>query len=251
MVAARNIRSVTVKSKAMVKYGFNARYKFALEEEISLAKENNFDFLQLYYGADKAELDRLANDIDKIIKKDFPVIIHAVIDLPEFEVAIPELAKILDRLRLDELIIHPVNKNEQPIDQLIGKMTFALDFLKPKTIYLENNGRLNPIFHDPREIKSMFETNPSLEFLLDIAHIDDYLYLGQILEIRKPKILHISDRHLEEIHEHLPVGEGNINFKKIFAEFLPNFDGRIIFEIGGEFDNILSSRSKIMEFING
>jgi len=235
----------------MIKYGFNARYKHDLQNEIALAKENGFDFLQLYYRGDCQELDRLSADEGKIKEGNFPVIIHAVIDIAEFETAIPRISQILKNLNLSELIIHPVNSKKLVSTELIPKIEKTLASLSEITVFLENNSRLDPVFQTQTEIKMMFENNPRLELLLDLAHIDDYDHLGQIITIKAPKILHISDRHLEVIHEHLPIGMGNIDFKKIFKEFLPSFDGRVIFEISSGFDDILESRTKIMGFING
>lgn len=34
---------------------------------------------------------------------------------------------------------------------------------------------------------------PQVEFLLDITHIDDYHRLEELVRIKKPKILHITD----------------------------------------------------------
>ena len=115
-------------------------------------------------------------------------------------------------------------------------------------IHLENNSKLDPLFSDPEEVKLMFEKNPNVEFLLDVAHIDNYDHLKAMMKIKKPKILHIADRHLEVIHEHLPIGQGNIDYNYSFKNVLSDFDGRIILEIVQSSKDIIESKLKIEEY---
>jgi sugar phosphate isomerase/epimerase len=77
----------------------------------------------------------------------------------------------------------------------------------------------------------MFKQNPELEFLLDIAHIYDYEHLREMVSIRMPKKLHLTDSHFNIIHEHIALGKGDIDFKYVFKEILSKFDGDIIIEL--------------------
>ncbi len=99
------------------------------------------------------------------------------------------------------------------------------------TLYLENNSRLDPIFSTSKEMEIVFNNNPNLEFLLDIAHINCYEQMKEMILIKRPKILHIADKRFNIIHEHLPIGYGEINFEYIFDQILCNYDGKIILEI--------------------
>lgn len=63
-----------------------------------------------------------------------------------------------------------------------------------------------------------------------------------------PKILHVADRHFEVIHEHLPIGQGNIDYKYIFTNILNEFDGKIILEIIQSSKDIIASKAKIEEY---
>lgn len=69
----------------------------------------------------------------------------------------------------------------------------------------------------------MFTHNPNLEFLVDIAHIYSY--------------------------EHLPLGRGEIDFMYIFDEILCNYEGRIIFEVGLQNEDIIKSKEIIESLV--
>lgn len=166
----------------------------------------------------------------------------------------PKLIEIIKHLGHNELIIHPICESEEitpkTIYKLSDKVKFALERLDKEniTLYLENNSRLDPIFNETNEIEIMFQQNPKLEFLLDVAHIDNYEHLKNMIKIKKPKILHIADRHLEVVHEHLPIGQGNIDYKYIFTNILKEFDGKIILEIVQSSNDIINSKVKIEEY---
>ena len=234
--------------------GCLARYFNPYREEVEFAQNNNFKFMQIWYDRNGIALKKDLNPIEIIKKYDFPTIIHAVLDINEFEEHVPKLLEILKYLGHQELIIHPICESEeitsQTIYKLSDKVRLALEELAKEsiTLYLENNSRLDPIFNQPNELEIMFKQNPSLEFLLDIAHIDNYDHLKSMIKIKMPKVLHIADRHLEVIHEHLPIGQGNIDYKHIFADILKEFHGKIVLEIIQSSNDIISSKAKIEEY---
>ena len=127
------------------------------------------------------------------------------------------------------------NPEEEPkvfITSFLDKTTDLTNYLgKEITVYLENNSKLDPIFQKAEEIEYIFSENPQAEFLIDIAHMDSYEHLKALVNIKYPKILHLTDKRFSEIHEHLPVGQGEIDFEKVFKEILKDFEGRIIFEV--------------------
>jgi sugar phosphate isomerase/epimerase len=234
--------------------GCLARYFNPYEEEVVFAKSNNFKFMQIWYDRNGISLKKDLNPIEVIKKCNFPAIIHAVLDINEFEEHVPKLMGILKYLEHNEVIIHPICESEDinpgTIYKLSEKVGFALKELGREniTLYLENNSRLDPIFNTSNEIEIMFTENPSLQFLLDVAHIDNYEHLKSMIGIKMPKILHIADRHLEQIHEHLPIGQGNIDYKYIFADVLNRFDGKIVLEIVQSSEDIVNSRDRIEEY---
>jgi hypothetical protein len=77
------------------------------------------------------------------------------------------------------------------------------------------------------------------------AHIDNYTHLREMVQIKYPKILHITDRPLKDIHNHVPIGQGDIDFRYIFKEILPNYDGRVIIEVFQNDEGIINSKNYI------
>ncbi|MTI70823.1 MAG: sugar phosphate isomerase/epimerase [Firmicutes bacterium] len=240
----------------MIKIGRNVRYFNPYKEEVEFSKKHSFDFMQVWYDKDGIGLHKDNEPKQEIIKKyNFPTIIHAVLDINEIEEHIPKLIKMLKYLEHKDLIIHPICRSEQITNQTIYKLSEkvkkAFELLSDENIklYLENNSRLNPIFNKVEELEIMFKENPEVEFLLDVAHIDDYSHLKNMIEVKMPKILHVADRHLDIIHEHLPLGHGNIDYSYIFREVLNQFEGKIILEIVQNDDVIIKSRDMIERII--
>jgi sugar phosphate isomerase/epimerase len=243
--------------KKAMQIGCLARYFNPYEEEVVFAKNNNFEFMQIWYDRNGISLKKDLNPIEIIKKCNFPTIIHAVLDINEFEEHVPKLTAILKYLGHNELIIHPICESEEINPKTIYKLSeevgFALKELEKEniTLYLENNSRLDPIFNEANEIEIIFSANPKLQFLLDVAHIDNYEHLKAMIKIKMPKILHIADRDLKKVHEHLPIGQGNIDYKYIFTNVLNGFEGKIILEIVQNSKDIINSRAKIEEYCRG
>jgi sugar phosphate isomerase/epimerase len=236
----------------MVRIGCLARFNNPYENEVKFAKENKFEIMQVWYDKDgirKHETEE--NRLDEIIKSGFQTIIHAVLDINEMLEHMPKLIKILNILNQKELIIHPICHseviNENTMLKLTGVISETLKLLKSEeiTLYLENNSKLDPIFSTSEEIELMFSKNPALEFVLDIAHIYNYEHLREMISVKMPKKLHVTDSHFDVIHEHIPIGEGDIDFKYIFSEMLPNFEGEIIIELANEDKDIINAKEII------
>ncbi|HOJ12797.1 MAG TPA: hypothetical protein PK733_19710 [Clostridiales bacterium] len=81
-----------------------------------------------------------------------------------------------------------------------------------------------------------------LPVILDVAHMDNIEHLKELVSVKMPQILHVADRRLEEIHEHLPIGKGNIDFTKVFGDVLTDFDGKIFFEIIQSDEDIIAAK---------
>jgi sugar phosphate isomerase/epimerase len=233
----------------MIKIGCLARFNNSYENEVNFAIENSFKLMQVWYDKDgirnhEAEENRL----DKMINFKFPTVIHALLDINEIDEHTPKLINILNALNQKELIIHPVchseeiNKNTiQKLSDIINK---ALTVFKEHeiTLFLENNSKLDPIFSTAAEVELVFSQNPQLEFLIDIAHIYDYEHLKELVRIKTPKKLHITDSHFDVIHEHIPLGEGDIDFRYIFNKILSDFQGDIIIELVSEDRDIINAK---------
>ncbi|MDZ5253816.1 TIM barrel protein [Clostridium sp. LIBA-8841] len=241
----------------MIQLGCLARFFNRYEDEVKFAKESNFDFMQLWYDNRGMCLHEDDKDfIDTINKHNFTTIIHAVLNINEFKEHIPKLLDILNKLNHKELIVHPICENEEineeTLDKLDKNIKYALNILTPSgiTLFLENNSKLDPIFTTTDEIKEIFIQNNDLEFLLDIAHIDNMNHLQEMINVKTPKILHISDRHFDVVHEHLPLGQGDIDFQYIFSNLLPEYNGKIILEVVNKDSDILHSKDLIKSLLN-
>lgn len=240
----------------MIHIGCCARFFNKYEDEVKFAKDNNINFMQLWYDKDGIGLHKDKEPkVDVIKSKLFPTIIHAVLDINEFDEHIPILIEHAKSLGHKELIIHPVCKSEKITDQTIyklcDKVATALDYMRQNgiTLYLENNSLLDPIFTTKKELEIMFDRNNDLEFLLDIAHIQSYDHLCNLIEVKRPNILHIADKHFNVIHEHLPLGQGELNYQHIFNNILTNYDGKIIIEIVDSDEDIVDAMKCIKNIV--
>jgi sugar phosphate isomerase/epimerase len=241
----------------MVEIGCLARFNNPYEEEVEFALKNDFKIMQVWYDKDGIRsYDKEENRINKIIRYGFPTIIHAVLDINEMEEHVVKLIDILNEIKHKELIIHPICRSENIDETTIYKLSDiigrVLELLKPHdiTLYLENNSKIDPIFSTSKEIEIMFANNPDLEFIVDIAHIYSYEHLKEMVSIKMPKILHVTDKHFNIIHEHLPLGQGELDFKYIFDEILYNYHGKIILEITKENADIIRSKEMVESLLS-
>lgn len=237
----------------MIQIGCCARYFNKYEDEVKFAIENGVDFMQLWYDKDGLGLHKNNGPKAKIIKEHgFPTIIHAVLDINEIEEHIPVLLEHIKFLGHKNLIIHPICMSEEITDETIyklsDKISYALTHLRKHniTLYLENNSLKNPIFTSKRELEIMFSKNNDLELLLDIAHIQSYEHLCDLMAVKYPKILHVADKHFDVMHEHLPIGQGELDYNHIFNNIIKDFDGKIVVEVVDSDKDIVDA----MEYIN-
>ncbi len=208
------------------------------ENEIAFSRENGFDFMQVWYQKGKIIVDTLPEPREAaLLESDFPIILHAVFDLDDFEAYGGDLIRLTSALHHHELIVHPVCKDQpvtartsEVLSKHVGKL---LQKARQEgiTLYLENNSVIDGMHHTLEELSLVHGENPDLELLLDLAHIDSYAHLEQIVNMKFPKCLHVADKRFSAAHEHLPLGQGDLDFPLIFSKYLKGFDGRIIMEV--------------------
>ena len=236
----------------MIEYGRSVRWLNDYKDEVEFSKLNKFDFMQIWFKDGELVLDKVATPKEKyILDSEFPVIIHALYDINDYAKYNNELIRILKYLKHKEVIIHPVCKTI-PIDAeatntLADNIYMMNQLLKANGIklYIENNSVVSKINYTPDDLKIVFDKNPDVELLLDIAHIDDYMHLQKIIEVKFPKCLHVSDKHFSVGHEHLPIGHGDINFELVFQNYIKGYDGKIIFEVVDTDEEIIKSKNII------
>lgn len=232
----------------MINYGRSVRWYNDYKEECEFSKNNGFEFMQIWYVKGEIALENVPSPKERYVREcGFPVIIHALYSLEDFGTYDEDLIRILKYLGHSEVIIHPICKEEERnnetifvLSDLVGKTNEALKSEGIK-LYIENNSRLDKLNYTAEDINIMFKENPDVGFLLDIAHIDSYKHLENMIEAKFPQCVHISDKHFNVTHEHLPIGEGELDFDTIFNKYLQGYSGRIIFEVDGSDSEIINS----------
>jgi sugar phosphate isomerase/epimerase len=236
----------------MIEYGRSIRWFNDYRDEIEFSSLNKFSFMQIWFMKGELILDKVLSPKEQyVLNSNFPVIIHAVYDIDDYDKYNSELVRILKVLKHKEVIIHPVCEtipvNTETIYILADNIYKTNQLLKANNIklYIENNSVIDKINYTPNDLKIVFDRNPDVELLLDIAHIDNYNHLQNILEVKFPKCIHIADKRFSVEHEHLPIGQGELDFELIFQNYLKGYDGKIIFEVVDTDEEIIKSKNII------
>jgi sugar phosphate isomerase/epimerase len=237
----------------MVQYGCCARFEFGTEWNVEFATHHGFDVLQIWYDRAGFGYGQHKHPLQQIARMTFPSIIHAVLEVHELA---DECVKLLEHLAIlghHRLIVHPFTHTAHTYR--LGDVHRQLDGLLPSleqsgiTLYLENNCRISPVLYQAQEVAALFQAHPSLEFLCDVAHIDDYQHLAELIAAKHPAMLHVADSRFSVTHEHLPLGEGDIDFSHVFSHLLPAFDGTMIFEIVESDAHIVAAKAKMVAIL--
>ena len=216
---------------------FGDRFNKNYFEEINYVKALGFDFFQVTFLNGSLRADALLEPREKAIKNAlFPIILHVVFDMPDYEKYDEKLLYLLNFLEHKEVILHPIfelepitNTTPYFFEKKIDKLHTKLSKYGIKLL-VENNGIKEYFFNSSSDLKIIFEKYPEIGLILDIAHVNDYEHLKEIVNMRYPECIHIADRHFNVDHEHIPLGEGNLDFDKIFKEIIPNYNNKIILE---------------------
>lgn len=240
----------------MIEFGRNIRWETPYEYEVELSQKIGCSFMQVWFYKGEILINSSGrNKIDLVKQVGYPIILHAVIDLVGFEEEVSSVFEILNDLDLKELIIHPTCKikpiEEKSIYKLRDVINRASKLLTKNDIelFIENNCRINPINYSADDVRILFDSNDDIELLIDIAHVDSYEHLEELRNIKYPKILHLADKHFDVDHEHLPIGEGDLNFNMIFKDILTNFEGKIVLEVDQNDKVITESTRRIKEIL--
>lgn len=236
----------------MVHNGMALRYKENYQSEIEFAKTLGFDFFQIWFFNGVLSVDSLQEPKENEIKDcGFPIIIHAVFDINDFEKHGQRLLELVDFFNHSEVIIHPVCTSEEISDETVYVLSGKLksinnEFRKRKVkLYVENNSIIDRFFNTVEDLRVVFDHNADIGLLLDLAHINDNEHLRDIIKMRKPECIHIADKRFGVPHEHLTLGEGDLDFDMIFTQLIPKYEGRIILEAVDSKEDIEKSKRKI------
>ena len=61
--------------------------------------------------------------------------------------------------------------------------------------YLENNSVLDIFHYKKEDLEIVYKADSYVEQLLDIAHIDNYQHLEDIISVKFPRCLHAAGKH--------------------------------------------------------
>ena len=233
--------------------GRGVRYMNRYEDEVEFSIRHGFDFMQLWYRNGDLSMGTLPHPRAQYVKDvGYPVILHAVFELADFDRWGDDLLDRSEFLGQREVIVHPVCKTV-PIGPETGRILAQKAGLLARKAHargmvleLENNSVLDGFHCTPEELHQVFDGNPLLEQLLDVAHIDSYEHLQRIIQVRYPKSLHVAGKHLNARHEHLSLTQGDLDYIRVFREYLPDFDGRIILEVVDTDQEVLASRDILL-----
>ena len=156
----------------------------------------------------------------------------------------------------NEVIIHPICKSEKISKNTVFILEKNIRKIHKKLLehevklFLENNSIIDGFFNTVEDLSIVFNSNPDIGLLLDIAHINNYEHLNEIIKMRFPECIHIADKHFNIAHEHITLGEGDIDFENIFKNIIPHYNGRIILEATETIDGIKKSKHVLDNIFN-
>lgn len=237
----------------MISIGRGIRWYNDYKTEVDFCIENGFEFMQLWFKDGTILVNDILEPKEKYLKEiGFPVIIHAVFDPEDFEKYGDSLLEIVEYLEMNEVIVHPVCE-KKPVDdatenQLALQVKIFSEKARNKGIlwYLENNSVVDTFHYKKEDLKVVYQSDSYVEQLLDVAHIDNYQHLKEIIDVKFPKCLHVAGKHFDVPHEHLSLMEGDIDYKKVFQDYLKGYQGRVILEVDGSDEELIHSK-KIIE----
>ena len=249
--------------KKMLRIGRNLRdLDCPFVDELEFSYENNFDIVQVWYSKGKIDATYIEDSLEYIKNSLIPVIIHAAMDISDFDEYEDDLIGKLVYLNHKELILHPMIKSELVTAESSRRLEEKVIIFAKKleklniTVYVENNHKHMKCFYTLSQWKRFFKSAPkNVELLLDVVHVmyaDDYEEMIKLVNFRRPKALHIADTIKGKIgkkHLHIPIGRGIIDFNRIFNEIIPNYNDLVILEIKNTDKNIIDSRDKIRDII--
>ena len=240
----------------MIQSGLALRFKENYATEVAFAQSLGFEFFQIWFYNGELSVNILNAPKEQYIKDaGFPIILHAVFDIPDYDKYGLELFRLLDFFEHKELIIHPICKAEPITGNTVfshkSKLNRLWEELNQRGIklYVENNSVIDGFFNTVEELRVVFDANPDIGLLLDLAHINDYGHLREIVNMRFPECIHIADKRFGIPHEHLPLGRGEMDFELVFREILPGYRGRLILEAVDSLEDIETSK-KVMDSLN-
>jgi len=238
----------------VISIGRGIRWYNRYQDEVDFCIKNQFDFMQLWFRDGSILVNDLPEPKEEHIRRaGFPVLLHAVFDPVDFGQYGGALLDKVAYLGGRDVIVHPVCK-KSPIDQHTeyklaeqAKRFSAIARARGIVWYLENNSVIDGFHYQAKDLEIVFRADPYVEQVLDVAHIDNYRHLEEIAAVKFPKCLHAAGKHFQVPHEHLPLDQGDIDYRLVFREYLHGYDGKIVLEVTGTDEELIRSKQIIDE----
>lgn len=237
-----------------MKIGMCVRSVERFEAEIEFARKHGFDFVKLWYDDNGLGVLGKGNiRIEDVARSSMPVVLHVGIKVPDIFNHFTRVCEIAEAVSALTVVIHPwlrAEHTEQKSNLLLAEglqKSIGVFHRKEIDVALANNCRLFPVCYTEEQLNEIFLNNPGLDFFLDVAHTDDLAHSKALISQKRPSGLFVSDRRFSVHHEHLPAGEGNVDFQSIFNDLLPGFKGSIVIEIDTSDEDILRTASAVRQ----
>ena len=236
----------------MIHKGLALRFNENYYGEINIARALGFAYFQIWFYNGILSASTLPEPREEKIKQAaFPIILHAVFDMPDYDTYGQKLLGLVDFFGHMEVIIHPVCKTEKITEKTVysleRKISAIHNELKKRRVklYVENNSVIDGFFNTVEELRVVFDEHPDIGLLLDLAHVNDYDHLRNIVKMRFPECIHIADKRFGVAHEHLELGKGDLNFDMVFSDILTGYSGRVILEAADDAYSVERSKKVI------
>jgi len=215
--------------------------KRELESDLQDFNAAGYDFAELALGL-SIKTDKTFEDRVKTLRNLIPILSA---HLPSIDHKKEEIEKcrnfieVLSDQGIPIFVMHLFSPNlqtEDYFDTKIKTLKYLVDIANDKDsiIVLENTEE------DVIALKRVFDVIPELHFCLDIGHANIFVKKNSSIDFinsfgKLLRHIHIHDNfggNSEESDIHLPIGEGNINFKPIFEKLHDiNYSGNITLEL--------------------
>ena len=239
----KDFRSVSKTNSPVIQYGAMNFPVRPVLEEIETIAGLGFDYLELTMDPPQAHYSILRKNKDRILKALDRCHLGIVCHLPTFvytadlteSIRKASLSEVLNSLETaselgaTKVVLHPSYIGGMGIFVMDTAIKYAFESLSAIVakadqlkicLCLEN---MFPKYHmcvEPEDFIEIFKTFPTLRLTLDTGHanIDDSSgqRLFEFIKLFESRLnhIHISD-NLGEKDDHLPIGAGNIDFRKI------------------------------------
>lgn len=218
--------------------GFNLLPDESIAEAEAYAVQHGFELIQLWFDHRGLMVQgRAVEDVGPLRDCAIKTVVHAVLTPNELVRRAGDVASLARKAGHSWVILHPISGRGECRDGRTRDLVAALRQRLPVftdaglRVCVENNCALHPMVHTTEDLTMLVEALPEVELLLDIAHMDGPAHLESLVSVRFPYALHVADRHLAVAHEHLAIGEGDIDINALMSTTLKGFDGPAVFEM--------------------